>query len=182
MSCSVNWRRRKGTRDRDKGETRKKPEASWLGHVPSRLWLLFFFFFEIWVKFHFLPSLNGLKSPFYPLKKMGFDILRSLKKFRPRNLKCRTSTNPINRDTPLFKIFSMHFSQLSSRSNQSHRALEHLGKYTNSNPDSNIHVEKLTQSSSNHWLSLTFHHKYRPLCHISYDQRSIMTCLSNPAH
>ena len=123
-----------------------------------------------------------MKLHVYSFEKWGFHILPSLKKFCLRNLKCNTSSNLTNRDTPLLKIFPMHFSQLSSTSNQSHHALGHLGKHTISNPNSIIHLKKLTRSSSNHWLSLTFHHKYKPLCYISYDQRSIMTCLSNPAH
>ena len=64
------------------------------------------FNFFSWYDFPILPPLNGLKSPFYPLKKMGFYILPSLKKFCSRNLKCSTSPNPTNRDASLLKIFS----------------------------------------------------------------------------
>ena len=46
----------------------------------------------------------------------------------------------------------------------------------------NIHASISLQSSSNHWMSLTLHHKYKPFYYLSYDQRSIMICLSNPAY
>ena len=55
--------------------------------------------------------------------------------------------------------------------------------YESHNLKSQFHYspEKSTHSSSNPWLSLAYHRQYEPFHCISYDQRSIMTCLSNPA-
>ena len=97
--------------------------------------------------------------PNLPLDLKEISHLPSLKKFHPQNLEYSISTNQTN-----------------------DHALEYLGNHITWNPNFTIQLERSIQPSSNPWLSLTFHNKYKPFCYISYDQRSIMTCLSNLTH
>ena len=138
----------------------------------------FFFFFKR--AFPFQSSILKGKTLIYllQLRVFTFSPLR-------RNVvsKIQDYSIPINRDAPSLKILSKHLNTNCPLCQSSHLILQNILGITQSQIPIPISTWKSqpTQSSSNPQLPLTLHYKCKPFYYISYDQRSIMTCLSNPA-
>ena len=81
--------------------------SDWPGW-PIKSILIFFNFFS-YVEMPRLPLIKQGKIPFCPAIFTAFHILPSLKKFRPQNLECNTSTKSTGRLPSLKSPDTLHF-------------------------------------------------------------------------